>query len=269
MAYNFKPAEGQNAAPVLARVDGWPIHLADQPSAISRIIDKAREGAGFTVFTMNLDHMVKLRTNTAFRDAYARADFITADGEPVAWLSRLQGADIKRTTGADMFIPLATAAARENMPVYLFGSSMPVLTKSANALAAASAGRIRMAGLKSPSMTFDPFGSEADAAIEDIKASGARICFVALSPPKNEIFSARAVAKGCKCGFVCVGAAVDFVAGTQIRAPQIVQRYGLEWAWRLCNNPRRLGKRYADCARVLLDVAVIAPVWHNFGGREI
>jgi exopolysaccharide biosynthesis WecB/TagA/CpsF family protein len=155
------------------------------------------------------------------------------------------------------------------MPVYIFGSSPAVLSKSALALQKASGGSIKIAGLVSPSMTFDPLGPEADAAIDKIKASGARICFVALSPPKNEVFSARAVAAGCKAGFVCVGAAVDFIAGTQTRAPAVVQRLGLEWAWRLVGNPRRLGKRYADCARILLEIAIVAPVWHNFAGREM
>lgn len=262
-------ATTQQASTPLAHVDGWPIHLANLPSAIAKIIAKAREGVGFTVFTMNLDHMVKLRTHRGFRQAYARADLVTADGAPVAWLASLHGAKIERTTGADMFIPLAVAAARESMPVYIFGSSMPVLSKASQALSAATSGKIQFAGLVSPSQSFDPFGAEADATIDDIKASGARLCFVLLSSPKPEVFAARAVANGCTAGFICVGAAADFIAGTQVRAPAFLQRYGLEWAWRLGNNPRRLAKRYADCARVLLDIAVIAPVWHNFGGREI
>lgn len=256
-------------APALAHVDGWPIHLPDLETAIAQIVEKARAREGFTVFTMNLDHVFKLRRNRAFRDAYARADLITADGEPVAWLSRFQRADIKRTTGADMFVPLSVEAAAAGLPVYIFGSSLGVLQKSAAALRDASGGRIEIAGLRSPSLDFDPTGAEADAAIEAIRASRARICFVALSPPKNEIFSARAVEKGCKAGFVCVGAAVDFVAGTQVRAPQLWQRVGMEWAWRLVHNPQRLAKRYADCARVLFDLAVVTPLVGSLAGREI
>jgi len=253
----------------LAYVDGWPIHVPNLATAIAKIIAKARERKGFTVFTMNLDHMVKLRTHRGFREAYARADMVTADGTPVAWLARFDNPNITRTTGADLFIPLATAAADADLPVYIFGSSMPVLSKASKALVAASGGRIKFAGLVSPSIDFDPTGVEADAAIADIKKSGAALCFVMLSSPKPEIFAARAVEKGCTAGFVCVGAAADFVAGTQIRAPMILQRYGLEWAWRLGNNPRRLAARYAACARVLLDIAIISPVRHNFSGREI
>ena len=269
-----RPADGhsveaQTGTEVLARVDGWPINIPDLETALRLIIARTRERTGFSVFTLNLDHLVKLRSTPAFADAYRTADIVTADGAPVAWLSRLQTTEIERTTGADMFVPLARAAAEEGLPVYLFGSTMAVLMKSAEALRAETNGAIAIAGLSSPSASFDPMGREADAAIERIKASGARLCFVALGAPKQEIFAARAVARGCTCGLVCVGAAVDFIAGSQVRAPKLFQQIGMEWAWRLASNPRRLAKRYADCARVLFDVAVIAPVRQQFAGREI
>jgi exopolysaccharide biosynthesis WecB/TagA/CpsF family protein len=253
----------------LAHVDGWPIHLATLPSAVATIIARTKAETGFTVFTLNLDHLVKLRSNAAFQAAYKTADLVTADGEPVAVLSRNQNAGIKRTTGADLFLPLASAAAAADLPVYLFGSTRAVLDKVAGALAAHTAGKIDVAGYASPSATFDPQGPEADAAIAEIKTSGARLCFVALGAPKQEIFAARAVAQGCQAGFVCIGAAVDFVAGAQVRAPLAFQRYGMEWAWRLANNPRRLAKRYSDCAAVLFDVALLAPMRRRFVGRDI
>ncbi len=261
--------QNQTAERPLAHVDGWPIHLPNLSEAVERIIGRAKLGGGFTVFTLNVDHLVKLRTNRAFQDAYHRADMVTADGAPVAWLSRFQERGIERTTGADLFIPLATAAATADLPVYLFGSSTAVLEAASAALQKASRGRIRLAGLRSPSLNFDPVGAEADQAIDAVTASGARICYVLLSSPKPEIFAARAVARGCPAAFVCVGAAADFVAGKQIRAPLILQRYGLEWAWRLANNPRRLAKRYADCATVLFDVVCLAPLRLAVAGREI
>ena len=210
---------------------------------------------------------MKLRSTPAFANAYRSADIVTADGAPIAWLSRMQTAGIERTTGADMFVPLAQAAASSGLPVFLFGATTAVLGKSAEALRAATNGTIEIAGMLAPSGSFDPMGREADAAIERINASGARLCFVALGAPKQEIFAARAVERGCVCGLVCVGAAVDFVAGSQVRAPKVFQQVGLEWAWRLANNPRRLAKRYADCARVLFDLAVMAPVRQQIGIR--
>ncbi len=257
------------AEPYLATVDGWPINLPTLDKAIFRIVAYARQRRGFTVFTLNLDHLVKLRTIAAFREAYRTADLVTADGAPIALLSRLQTPGVERTTGADMFIPLAQAAALTNLPVYLFGSQPSVLDKAKDVRDRATSGSIAIAGLSSPSAEFDPEGAEADEAIETIKASGAQICFVMLGAPKQEVFAARAVARGCTAGFICVGAAADFVAGAQVRAPKAFQQLGLEWAWRLASNPRRLGRRYAECARVLFDVAVITPLRAKIQDRRI
>ncbi len=253
----------------LAHVDGWPIHLATLNSAVTTIMARTQVPTGFTVFTLNLDHLAKLRSNAAFQAAYKTADLVTADGAPVAALSRTQNKTIERTTGADLFLPLVTAAAAAQVPVYLFGASRSVLDKVARALATHTAGKLTIAGYESPSATFDPQGSEADSAIAQIKASGARMVFVALGAPKQEVFAARAVAQGCEAGFICIGAAVDFVAGTQVRAPLAFQRYGMEWAWRLAHNPVRLAKRYSDCAVVLFDVVLVAPVLRRLVGREV
>ncbi len=252
----------------LAIVDGWPVNLATLETAVARIIADARRQRGFTVFTLNLDHLVKLRTSAAFRDAYRTADFVTADGAPIAYLSRLQTPGVERTTGADMFVPLSQAAARAGISIYLFGSQPLVLAKASAVLDRETTGTIQVAGAHSPSAQFDPEGAEADDAIEQIKASGARLCFVMLGAPKQEVFAARAVALGCRAGFVCVGAAADFLAGAQVRAPLAFQRSGLEWAWRLGSNPRRLGRRYAECAQVLFDVAVVTPLRRRVLGRR-
>ena len=58
---------------------------------------------------------------------------------------------------------------------------------------------------------------------------------------------------------ICIGASLDFLAGTQVRAPQFMRNNGLEWVWRLATNPRRLGRRYAECAALFVDLAVIVP----------
>jgi exopolysaccharide biosynthesis WecB/TagA/CpsF family protein len=262
-------SDRKNVPQAVARIDGWPINLETLPATIEHIIRMAKAQTGFTVFTLNLDHLVKLRTSTAFQDAYRRADLVTADGEPVAWLARFQAPGVLRTTGADLFVPVVKAASRNGLPIYLFGSTLAVLNKTQDRLMSETGDQLRVAGIASPSDHFDPEGAEADRAIDAITASGARLCFVALGAPKQEVLAARAVARGCKAGFICIGAAVDFVAGAQVRAPVAFQRYGMEWVWRLANNPRRLAKRYADCARVLIDVAVFAPMRASIARREI
>lgn len=250
-----------NTAPrTLATIDGWPVNLASEAEAVQHIAGAAERSEPFSAVTLNLDHLVKLRREPRFRHAYRNARFVTADGAPVARLARLQDPSIERTTGADLVVPLAEAAARRRIPVYLFGSSAGVLARAGRDLVQRTDFALDIAGSAAPAHGFDPEGPEADAALAAIAASGARLCFVALGAPKQEIFAARAVERGIPCGFVCIGAALDFLAGEQIRAPKAMQNNGMEWLWRLLTNPRRLAGRYARCALVLADVAVLAPL---------
>ncbi len=254
----------ESSGPALAYLDGWGINMPNMDAAIATIIERAKRAAAFTVFTLNLDHLAKLRSDENFRRAYRNADIVTADGAPVAWLARWQNKIITRATGADMLVPLLEAAAEADLPVFLFGSSDDVLAKAARELNDRTEGFLDIVGTLSPSSTFDPEGPEADAAIESIVRSRSRICIVALGAPKQEIFSERARAKGVACGMICAGASLDFIAGTQIRAPRILRTLGLEWTWRLATNPRRLAKRYAECAMVLADLAVLKPARRYF-----
>jgi exopolysaccharide biosynthesis WecB/TagA/CpsF family protein len=101
-------------------------------------------------------------------------------------------------------------------------------------------------------MGFDP---ESQAALEAgyrIAGSGARLCFVALGAPKQELFADRMTRNVGGVGFVCIGAALDFISGEQVRAPALFQRAGLEWAYRLLSNPSRMWARYARCAALYL-----------------
>ncbi len=239
-----------------AVVDGWRINLATLPAAVDEIISAAKRAEGFSCLTLNLDHLVKLRGDDAFRKAYGRARFVTADGAPVAAIARRQWPQVERTTGADLLVPLCEGAAGEGLPVFLFGTSTDVLERSAQELRNKTSGRIEFAGIEAPAMGFDPEGPAADATIERIKASGARLCFVMLGAPKQELFAARAVAAGVNCGFVCVGAAADFVSGQQTRAPALVQKAGLEWLWRLSQEPGRLWRRYLSCAVLLARIEI-------------
>jgi exopolysaccharide biosynthesis WecB/TagA/CpsF family protein len=243
----------------LAIVGGWPINIATQSQAVSEIINAASRGESFSAFTLNLDHLDKLKRDPRFRDAYATARFVTADGAPVAFLGSLQGTSIERTTGADLVIPLVQAAAKQRLPIYLFGTQPEILSGAAKVLEERAGPGVVIVGRASPELGFDPEGAVAEAAIDDIVASGARLCLVALGAPKQELFAAKAVARGARTGFVCIGAGLDFLVGAQVRAPTIMQKFGLEWFWRLASDPGRLTQRYARCALVLAEIAVLAP----------
>ena len=232
----------------LPQVCGIGITSPNLDCAIQETLRLANSDTPSAVFTLNLDHAVKMRRDARFRAAYQNADVVTADGWPIAWIARRQDTSIQRTTGADLFLPLIDAAAEQHIPIFLFGTSPGVMARVGDALSLRTEGALDIAGTHSPSQAFDPEGPEADAAIDMIRATGAKLCFVALGAPKQEVFANYARQKGLACCMVCVGAALDFVAGEQVWAPKIMRNNGLEWAWRLMSNPRRLGKRYAESA---------------------
>ena len=244
----------------LASIDGWSITTPTLDSAVGEIIERAGRAESFTVFTLNLDHVVKLRRDAAFRAAYRSASVVTADGAPIVWLSRRQGANLTRTTGADLVLPLVDAAAAHQIPIYLYGSTGATLAKAARSFVDRSDGLIDIAGSDSPSANFDPNGPKRTPPLPASPPPAPASRCIALGAPKQEVFAARAKAQGLRCGFVCIGAALDFIAGDQIRAPKLMQRTGTEWLWRLATNPRRLAGRYADCALLLADLAVIKPI---------
>jgi N-acetylglucosaminyldiphosphoundecaprenol N-acetyl-beta-D-mannosaminyltransferase len=235
-------------------VDGVTINVVSLPQAVTSIVSAAQHGDNFSVCTLNLDHVVKLQQSD-FRAAYQRARFVTADGFPIVVLSRLLGTRIRRTTGADLVEPVCRQARRKHLPIFMLGSNDRTLAIAAKRLSERFRG-LEVAGYYAPGDNFDPYSSEADVAIDRIRASGAKLCFVALGAPRQELFAARCLDELDGTGMLCIGAALDFIAGTQIRAPSLPQKIGLEWAWRMLKEPRRLGPRYARCMAIIPQLLV-------------
>jgi len=236
-------------------VDGLKVTAVTVEEAAEVISAGLQRGAGSAVFTMNLDHVVKIRRNAAFAAAYARAGLILPDGFPIVLAGRLQGITARRATGADLIVPLCRAAARDDLPIALVGSTSEALAGAARRLEA-EAPNLRMVARIAPPHGFEPLSPDADALIQEIKASGAKICFLAFGAPKQELLADRAAAQLPDVAFLCIGAGLDFLAGQQRRAPKLLQKTGLEWVWRLALAPRRLGARYLACLGVLPSVLV-------------
>ncbi|MEX5730220.1 N-acetylglucosaminyldiphosphoundecaprenol N-acetyl-beta-D-mannosaminyltransferase, partial [Rhodovulum iodosum] len=205
---------------------------------------RLRAGRGFTLATLNLDHAVKLRRDPAFRAAYLAHSHVVADGNPIVWLSRLAGRRVELVPGSELVQPLAGLAGRLGVPVALIGATQETLDSAAARLAADHPGLGIVARI-APPFGFDPDGAEAGAVLDTAAAAGARLCFLALGAPKQERLAARGAARLPGCGFVSIGAGLDFIAGSQRRAPVWVQRLALEWAWRMLGDPGRLAGRYA------------------------
>ena len=231
------------------------ITTPDRRALLADLEPRLAGTGGFTLATLNLDHLVKLRHDQAFQEAYLATSHVVADGRPVVWLARLQGRPVELVPGSELVEPLCALAARLGAPVALFGATDAALDRAAARLEAAHPG-LKVVLRLAPPFGFDPDGPMADSAVARLRDSGARLCFVALGAPKQERFAVRAHRALPMVGFASVGAGIDFIAGTQTRAPVWVRRLAMEWLWRLLGSPRRLARRYVACFTALPGLTV-------------
>ncbi|MEM7668401.1 MAG: WecB/TagA/CpsF family glycosyltransferase [Pseudomonadota bacterium] len=217
---------------------------------MAAIVERFRAGEGFALATINLDHVVKLAKPGPFADGYRAQDFVVADGNPIVWLSNLAGKPVELLPGSDLVPLLAEEAAAEGVTVALLGATPEVLEKAARRLEARVSGLTVVAQL-APGLDFDPEGDEAGRLLAELGQSGAGLCFLAIGAPKQECMAARGRKELPGVGFVSIGAGLDFLAGSQRRAPLWMRKLALEWIWRLWHHPGRLARRYFRCAMIL------------------
>lgn len=229
------------------------VSTSDLLKAIAHRLDV---GGSFGVATLNLDHVVKLRSRADFVAAYRQHDYVVADGNPVVWLRAIARKPVELVTGADLIDPLLAMAAKRGLPVAFLGATEDTLRVAAEILEHRHPGLHVVARIAPPD-GLDPAGAEAGAALDELAASGARLCLVALGAPKQELLAARGMSVVSDCGFVSIGAGLDFIAGHQRRAPRWMRRYALEWLWRFLDDPKRLASRYLACFRILPGL-----IWH-------
>lgn len=239
------------------------------PTAVDLLVEieqRLLAGQGFAIATINLDHVVKLQSSEAFRQAYGNHSHVVADGNPIVWMTRLSGNPVELVPGSELVEPVAALAARMGVPVGFFGASDESLAQAAAELSRRHPG-LDIASCIAPRYGFDPAGEEADAYIAEIGASPARLWLLALGAPKQEIFAARVWSRLPERGFLSIGAGLDFIAGQQVRAPKFVQSLALEWVWRMLGNPIRLAPRYARCIAALPGLTTAALKQRRARGR--
>jgi N-acetylglucosaminyldiphosphoundecaprenol N-acetyl-beta-D-mannosaminyltransferase len=246
-----QPTLSENRSPRRVYLLGAWVDPVDQDQALDEIMSWCRTEARQYVVTPNLDHCRLLRQNPAMAAAYDTAGLVLADGWPLVAASRMTAFPLrKRATGSDLILPLCRTAAQNGFSVFLLGSTDAVLAAVTEKFRT-SFPELAIAGVYSP-----PFGFERDATelakIDDmITRAKPHIVFVALGAPKQELWMAAHVSSLPIGGALGIGASLDFIAGTQRRAPAIVRHLAMEWAWRALSDPRRLMRRYVACVFVL------------------
>lgn len=194
------------------------------------------------VCAANVHLLMEAFDSGEFRKVINRASLITPDGMPLVWLMRFKGErHQQRVYGPTLMLHVLEAAAKARIPVGFYGGEPEVLSRLIKRV------QSRYEGLNvaySCSPPFRELSAEEDAKIvAHIQLSGARILFVGLGCPKQEVWMAEHSGK-VNAVMLGVGAAFDFHAGIKPQAPEWMQRLGLEWCFRLLTEPRRLWKRY-------------------------
>ena len=208
------------------------------------IIERATDGRGGVVSTPNADAAVRSRKDPVFRAATNAGDLRVPDGMWIVYASRIAGSPLRGTVTGRLLVPAVAAASEAaGTPIALFGAR-PGVAERARASLLGRAPGARIVDSFGPSMAFEVGSPEDAAAVERLRRSGARIVFVALGAPKQEVWMARHRADLPGVVLVGVGAAFDLIAGLFREAPGWMTEIGLEWLVRLVQEPRRLGPRY-------------------------
>jgi N-acetylglucosaminyldiphosphoundecaprenol N-acetyl-beta-D-mannosaminyltransferase len=231
------------------------VHCVDEHRARDLILDAARSEAPlrpWLVVTPNIQHVALLEHHEGLLAAYDRADLVLADGWPVVAAVRLlSGRRVQRITGADLLPGLAAGAAAEGLRIGIVGGVHGAAAEAVRRLRARSPG-LHVALVLEPSLGFEEHPGEVEGIVSAVAQAELDLLFLALGTPKQEVFAARHLDRMGAGVTLCTGAAVDFVAGRQRRAPRLLRQLGLEWAFRALREPRRLLPRYARSAPVFL-----------------
>ena len=227
------------------------------PQAVDAVFESVRAGRRGWLCTVNVAYLMMMRADARLQGFVQRAALVVADGQPLIWCSRWLGRRLpERVPGIDMVMPICERAASEGRRIYLLGATQEVAATAARRLSE-----------RFPALRLDYadgyFGrDEARLRAERICASGAEILFVAMGVPRQENFIEEQWERlGVKMA-IGIGGSLDVLAGLRLRAPAWVQRAGMEWLFRLAQEPRRLFARYlvTNCRFAwLLLLALLVP----------
>jgi len=231
---------------------GVLVDAVDYEAATAQIMQAARERRHYAVTALAVHGVMTGVLDKAHNARLNSFDLVTPDGQPVRWaLNLLHHADLAdRVYGPTLTLKVVEQAAAEGLPIYLYGSTQPTLDRLVPALERMFPA-LKIAGVEASKFRSVRPGEAVEIA-DRIKASGARIVLVGLGCPRQEVF-AYAMRPLLDMPLLAVGAAFDYHAGLLKNPPPWMQKFALEWLWRLGLEPKRLWKRY-----VLLNPAYLA-----------
>jgi N-acetylglucosaminyldiphosphoundecaprenol N-acetyl-beta-D-mannosaminyltransferase len=242
---------------------GVAISAVDYEYAVAKIIEDAQGGRRCATTALAVHGVITGALDRAHRYRLNTFELVTPDGQPVRWaLNLLYGTKLNdRVYGPTMMLKVCMEAASRGIPIYFYGSSQEVLDGLCARLPEICPG-LKIAGAR-PSEFRQLSVEEQIRAADRIRDSGAQIVFVGLGCPRQEVFTYE-MSIQLAMPMLAVGAAFDYHAGLLREPPAMVQRYGLQWLYRLVAEPRRLWRRYlfTNSQFVGLFLAQWLRLWH-------
>ena len=228
------------------------LDFAGALEAIAEAVD-GKEG-GFVV-TPNVDHVCLAEERADLAEAYTHATLSLTDGKPLLWLARAMKTPLpEKISGSDLMVPLCQQAAKKGHRVYLLGGGDGIGQKAAASLQRSCPG-LEVVGIDSPPMGFEKESGQNQQVLDKIRQAKPHLLFVALGCPKQELWMAANKEGYAPAVAIGIGASLDFLAGAVRRAPMWMSHAGLEWVYRLAQEPGRMASRYLVRDRAIVRIA--------------
>jgi N-acetylglucosaminyldiphosphoundecaprenol N-acetyl-beta-D-mannosaminyltransferase len=226
------------------RLMGAPIRHITEQAAVQAIITAAESELGHWTITANLDHLRRYQRDPVARALMDNADLLVADGMPLIWASRLAGTPLpERVTGSNMIWSICDLASRRGQSVFLLGGDPGVADRAAELLLDRYPD-LDIAGTSCPRRGFESDDQELRRLQREVTSAGPQIVLVALGFPKQDLLIGMLRSSLPGAAFLGVGISLSYITGDVARAPVWTRRLGLEWAYRLAQEPVRLTRRY-------------------------
>lgn len=223
--------------------------------ALDKIDELISENKNAYVVTPNVDHIIQLERGGEIVDVYKHADLILCDGKPLVWISKWYKTPIReKISGSDLFPLLCERAAQKGYKMFFLGAAEGIAAKAASNLEKRFPG-LDVCGVYSPPFGFEKDEEEMSKITKMIKDAAPQILIVGLGAPKQEKFIYENRAKLGVPISLGLGASLDFEAGNIKRAPKWMADHGLEWFYRITQDPKRLAKRYLVDDRKIVKLA--------------
>jgi len=230
-----------DSSPVRIDLLGCPVDALTMAQTIARVEDAIARRETVQHVAINAAKVVRYQHDAALREAVDGCELATADGQPVVWAARVLGRPLpERVAGIDLMLRLLEVSRDRGHGVFLLGARAEVLERAEAEI------KRRHPGVRIVGRHHGYFGRDDEArVVDEVAAAAPDILFVALETPAKELFLARNRARLAVPFVMGVGGSFDVLAGERRRAPRWMRRSGLEWLFRLLQDPRRLARRYA------------------------